>query len=115
MCFYLTVASFVPSDFQPVGVSRESAETVVPLFCPFENVGNPRPNCTWSRIDNNNITHQLQLTKPEITKGDSDDDSFCSILLFFTENDNGLYQCTGHNGIGNTTYTFPERFVVESE
>ena len=113
LLIFSIVASFVPSDFIPIGVSEQSAGTGVMLYCPFENVGNPIPNCTWSRIDSNNITHQLQLTGPKITSRSGN--SYCTIDLVFTENDNGLYQCTGHNSVGNTTYTFPKRFVVESE
>ena len=108
----VTVAPYVPSKFSPILVLREYAERSVPLRCPFHNVGNPIPNCTWSRIDSNNITHEIELSEPKTIV---DDSSFCSIHYVFTENDNGLYQCTGHNVIGSTTYTFPERFIVESE
>lgn len=113
LIFISTVASFVPSYFNPTGVSREDAGTLIPLFCPFNYVGNPLPYCTWRRFDSNNVTHQLR--ESQITLPDPDDSSYCAIYVHFTENDNGLYQCTGHNIVGNTTYTFPERFVVESE
>ena len=102
----------MPSEFIPQTVLRLSANTDVQLNCPFHNVGNPSPNCAWSRIDSNNITHEIPLSEPKVTETDS---SYCQIYYTITENDNGLYQCTGYNVIGNTTYTFPELFNVESE
>ena len=115
-----TDAPFVPSDFIPRSVSRGvDFNTMVLLECPFHKIGNPLPYCTWNRIDSNNVTHQLALTDPDISsaKPDSDTpDDMCDIFINkFREVHNGLYQCTGHNAVGNTTYTFPERFIVESE
>ena len=107
-----TVVPFVPSEFIPETVLRKFAGVQVDIMCPFHDVGNPLPICTWSRIDSNNITHEIQFYEPKVLERDS---SFCDIDYIFTENDNGLFQCTGHNVIGNTTYTFPERFIVESE
>ena len=107
-----TVVPFVPSEFIPDTVLRQFAGIKIRIRCPFHNVGNPLPNCTWSRTDSNNITHEIQFYEPKVLEEDS---SFCDINYIFTENDNGLYQCTGHNVIGNITYTFPERFIVESE
>ena len=101
------VAPFVPSSFVPSVVSREDADTVVVLICPFKYTGNPPAVCTWCRFDNDNISHELTM---QIS-----DPSNCVVQFYFSENDNGLYQCTGHNLVGNTTYTFPERFIVESE
>ena len=109
--FVLTVTSFVPDNFDPVRVLRQDANQQVRLFCPFGSVGNPPPFCTWSRTDNNNVTHQLQIGS-RISSAASDN---CIIVIFFRDSDNGLYHCTGHNAIGNVTYTFPERFDVESE
>ena len=103
----------MPSEFVPETVLRMYANTDVRLNCPFRNVGNPSPNCAWSRIDSNNITHEIPLSDPKVTTMDGP--SYCQIIYRITENDNGLYQCTGHNVIGNITYTFPEPFIVESE
>ena len=112
LVFISIVAPFVPPEFIPTTVLREHVGIFITLTCPFHNSGNPRPNCTWSRIDSNNITHEVQITEQKVMERDS---SFCDIFFYFTENDNGLYQCTGRNVIGTTTYTFPERFIVESE
>lgn len=106
------VAPYVPSEFMPLRVLRRYAGKIVPLYCPFHNVGNPIPNCTWSRIDNNNISHEIQLSDSKVLNTDS---SYCKLHYIFTESDNGLYQCTGSNIVGSTTYTFPERFIIESE
>ena len=108
-----TVVPFVPSEFIPETVLRKFADVQVDITCPFHKVGNPLPNCTWSRIDSNNITHEIPLSDPKVTTMDGP--SYCQIDYMITENDNGLYQCTGHNVIGSTTYTFPEPFIVESE
>ena len=110
--FISTVVPFVPPEFTPITVLREQADIFVQLICPFHNAGNPIPYCTWSRIDSNNITHEIQISKQKVMQFDS---SFCNMYYFFTENDNGLYQCTGHNAVGITMYTFPERFIVKSE
>ena len=104
------VPPFVPSDYVPSTVSRYGANTVVSLLCPFKNAGNPPPLCTWNRLDNNNISHQLEATNIIIFF-----DNTCYVWIKFTEADNGLYQCTGHNEFGNVTYTFPEKFIVESK
>ena len=112
--FISTVAPFMPSGFIPLSVSRECPEPSYTFYCPFNGIGNPRPNCTWSRIDSNNITHDIQIPGPKITLSENDNE-YCAITYAFTENDNGLYQCVGHNSVGSTTYTFPERFIVESE
>ena len=112
--FISTVASFVPDSFIPSRVSRQSANIAVILMCPFQNVGNPRPVCTWSRTDSNNITHQIQIQNNRRILSRSREDD-CVIEFTFRDSDNGLYHCTGHNMIGSTTYIFPERFVVESE
>lgn len=109
LLFY-AVAPFVPSDFVPETVLREQSEQEIALFCPFLDVGNPIPFCTWNRIDSNNITHQIQLESELILRGTND----CVITFVFREADNGLYQCAGYNEIGNSTYTFPERYIVES-
>ena len=115
VCFHIsTVAPFVPREFTPEIVLRRYANTDVVLTCPFHHVGNPLPSCTWSRIDSNNITHEVPLSEPKVTSADNSP-SYCQINYMITENDNGLYQCTGYNVIGNTTYTFPEPFIVESE
>ena len=93
-------------------MSRIDANEQVRLFCPFLNVGNPQPYCTWSRTDNNNVTHQLQIGTRIISNSQDN----CRIVFnVFRDSDNGLYRCTGHNAVGNVTYTFPERFIVESE
>ena len=112
--FISTVASFVPDHFVPERVLRENANMAFVLFCPFRDVGNPRPVCTWSRTDSNNITHQLKIQNGGRIIPISFEDN-CIIRFTFRDSDNGLYHCTGHNMVGNTTYTFPERFVVESE
>ena len=106
------VPPFVPSDYVPIRVSQHSANSVILLSCPFKNAGNPPPFCTWNRLGNYNISHQLD-TRRLIKDKYSDD--VCIVYFLFTEADNGLYQCTGHNEIGNTTYTFPEKFIVESK
>ena len=103
----------MPSEFIPNTVLRRYANTDVLLTCPFHHVGNPLPSCTWSRIDSNNITHEIPLSEPKVITMDGP--LYCIIKYMITENDNGLYQCTGYNVIGNTTYTFPEPFIVESE
>lgn len=103
------VPPFVPSDYVPSTVSKYGANTVVNLLCPFKNAGNPPPLCTWNRLDNNNISHQLETTNVIFF------DNTCYVWIKFTEADNGLYQCTGHNEFGNVTYTFPEKFIVESK
>ena len=112
--FISIVVPFVPIDFVPITVSRQFSAPSFWISCPFEGNGNPPPYCTWRRIDSNNITHEIQVPGPNIILSQGDTE-FCSIRYIFTENDNGLYQCTGHNVIGNTTYTFPEPFIVESE
>ena len=105
------VAPFVPSDFIPSGVSLMDADQEIILLCPFKNAGNPPPICTWSRFDNHNISYQLILNN---RNSHFRDQYNCSLMILFREDDNGLYQCTGHNEVGNTTYTFPKRFIVES-
>lgn len=102
------VAPFVPSSFAPSVVSRKDADTVVVLICPFKYTGNPPAVCTWRRFDNDNISHELTMEKIS-------DESNCVVRFLFGEDDNGLYQCTGHNLVGNTMYTFPDRFIVESK
>lgn len=110
--FVLTVTSFVPDDFNPATVSRNDANMRVFLLCPFLNIGNPPPYCTWSRTDNNNVTHQLQIGARIMS---DPQDNNCRIRFTFRDSDNGLYHCTGHNVVGNVSYTFPQRFDVESE
>lgn len=105
---YCTVAPFVLSNFIPRRVDRTDANLLVTLICPFYNAGNPPPKCTWNRFDSNNISHQFEF--PLVYTDDG-----CISQLLFHEDDNGLYQCTGYNEVGNATYTFPERFIVESE
>jgi len=90
-------------------VLREQAEQIIVLFCPFFDTGNPLPFCIWNRIDSNNITHQIQSESLIL-----EEENGCIIHLVFSEADNGLYQCIGYNEFGNTTYTFPERYIVES-
>ena len=103
------VAPFVPRDFVPVSIDRTYAQIHVTLICPFINAGNPPPVCTWRRLDNRNISHQISLNYPLSVN------LTCAIMIIFGEDDNGLYQCTGQNIIGNATYTFPKRFIVESK
>ena len=92
-------------------VQREDANREVSVLCPFQNIGNPLPFCTWSRTDANNVTHPIELGGRIRSQFRDCDITFS----FFRVTDNGLYHCTGHNIIGNVTYTFPERFVAESE
>ena len=106
----ITDTAFVPSDFEPVNVAKRSANEEIIITCPFYKSGNPPANCSWSRTDINNVTHKLQITRRQKESVD-----FCVIRIFFTEDDNGLYQCIGHNEVGNTSYTFPEKFIVESK
>ena len=105
------VPPFVPSDYVPSTVSRYGANAVTSLICPFKNAGNPPPFCTWNRLDNNNISHQLEATNVIIFYSND----ACYVGIVFTEANNGLYQCTGHNEFGNITYTFPEKVMVESK
>lgn len=97
----------MPNDYVPSRVNKEDVNSELVLVCPFIDAGNPLPVCTWSRVDSNNISHQILNNR--ITN------NYCIVRLLFEEEDNGLYQCTGHNAIGNTTYTFPEKFIVESK
>ena len=102
----------MPSDLVPSRVGIMDADRVITLICPFKNAGNPPPVCTWRRFDSENISHQLIVNNI----GSRFLDQYnCSFRLTFREDDNGLYQCTGHNEVGNNTYTFPKRFIVESE
>jgi len=111
-CFYnaYAVAPFVPRDFVPVNIDRTYNKIQATLICPFLNAGNPPPVCTWSRFDSNNISHQLTLNNTIFI-----DQLKCVISIIFGEDNKGLYQCTGHNLVGNSTYTFPERFIIESK
>ena len=95
----------------PVKVNRDYTDNDVLLVCPFLVAGYPPPVCTWSKFDSNNVSHQLQFSNRQLSL----DHNNCTIRLVFGEDDNGLYQCTGYNEVGNATYTFPERFIVESK
>lgn len=114
MLFYFVVAPFVPSNFAPLKINKADADNLITLICPFNDAGNPPPVCTWRRFDSDNTSHSLSLHVDFVTRI-RNEQSQCIISIFFGERYNGLYQCTGRNEVGNTTYTFPTRFIVESK
>ena len=107
--FYIDVP-YVPSDYRPMALDSESVGRQVPLRCPL--ISNPPPVCNWSKYDDNN-------TRQEVVLGNNIgyfQPTHCLINFFpLKEMHSGLYECTAENEIGIATYTFPERFVIESE
>ena len=112
MCINFCIdVPYVPSDYRPIVLGSESVGRQVSLRCPL--ISNPPPaSCNWSKYDNNN-TRQEVVPGNYVGFGQS---THCFIdFLPLKEMHSGLYECTAENEIGTATYTFPERFNIESE
>ena len=100
----------MPSDHIPITLGSENIDRSLSLECPL--MSNPQSVCNWSKYDDNNA-------RQEVLRGNNirfSDQSNCSIDFFpLKEIHSGLYECTAVNAIGSTTYTFPERFTIESK
>jgi len=109
--YFCTDSPFVPTDFKPIIFGSENFYKQVSVKCPL--ISNPSPVCTWSKYDANNTKHEVV---PGKYIGYDAGFNNCSLGFFpLREEHSGLYECTASNTIGSATYTFPERFIVESK
>ena len=109
--YFCTDSPFVPTDFKPIIFGSENFYKQVSVKCPL--ISNPSPVCNWSKYDANNTRHEVV---PGKYIGYDAGSNNCSLGFFpLREEHSGLYECTASNTIGSTTYTFPERFIVESK